>query len=66
MVRTKEGVVRVDTTGTGVGRGVYVCPRSGCWDSVFTGRRLENSLRARICRADLDSLADSVRRLNLA
>jgi len=41
----KDGVVEVDTHGKKTGRGVYLCPFSGCWETGLKGNRLEHALK---------------------
>jgi len=55
IVRTKEGEVSIDPTGRADGRGAYVCPRTGCFESAAQGR-LAGALRARLDEDDVDRL----------
>jgi hypothetical protein len=41
----KDGVVEVDTQGKKIGRGVYLCPFSECWETGLKGNRLEHALK---------------------
>ncbi len=45
VVRTPEGGVMVDETGKRSGRGAYLCPRRGCWETALAKRQLERVLK---------------------
>ena len=45
ITRAQDGMVAVDRTGHGAGRGAYVCPEAECVERA--GRRLAGALRAR-------------------
>ena len=43
-----SNLIEVDLQGKKPGRGVYLCPRSSCWEKGLKGNRLEHSLRTRL------------------
>jgi predicted RNA-binding protein YlxR (DUF448 family) len=57
IVRTPDGVVRVDPTGKLSGRGAYVCPQTSCVDRALREERLARILE----RAIPDDVADGLR-----
>lgn len=48
VVRTPEGAVEIDKTGKKSGRGVYLCPNSGCLEKAYKEHRLERSLKTKV------------------
>lgn len=48
IVRTKDGDIRLDTTGKVSGRGAYLCNNPDCLDKAKKTRRLERSLSTSI------------------
>ena len=55
-VRTPEGSVEVDPSGTRDGRGAYLCARPSCWEEALKNGRLASALRATISAHDRDAL----------
>jgi len=52
IVRTPDGIIRVDETGKANGRGVYLCRNRTCWDkAVGSARRADAGLLAASLRA---------------
>jgi hypothetical protein len=52
IVRTPDGVIRVDETGKANGRGIYLCRNRTCWDkAVGSSRRADAGLLAASLRA---------------
>jgi uncharacterized protein len=49
LVRGEDGVVAVDASGTGAGRGAYVCAEPECADRALKEGRLAHAFRA-ACR----------------
>jgi len=45
LVRIPEGGVEVDASGKKKGRGAYLCPAPGCWETGLNSGRLEYTLR---------------------
>jgi len=45
IVRTPQGEVTLDLTGKKAGRGVYICPQSGCVKKALKGKKLEKNLQ---------------------
>jgi hypothetical protein len=48
LVRTADGDVEVDLTGKKAGRGAYLCPRPGCWETALKRGRVEAALRTKL------------------
>jgi hypothetical protein len=44
VVRTPEGIVRLDATGRAPGRGAYLCREASCWDAAGRRKALEHAL----------------------
>jgi predicted RNA-binding protein YlxR (DUF448 family) len=55
-VRTPEGSVVADPTGTKPGRGAYVHADENCWTQAFKKGALERSLKVSISAADKEAL----------
>jgi len=56
IVRTPTGEVRVDPTGKQAGRGAYLCPTRGCWESALAGQRLQAALKTTLTPESLAAL----------
>jgi len=56
VVRLADGSVEIDTSGRKRGRGAYLCPQEGCWQSAVSGGRLEYALKATLTREDKERL----------
>lgn len=41
-------LVEVDPKGKKPGRGVYICPRKGCWETALKNNRIEYGLRTKL------------------
>ncbi|HKM39966.1 MAG TPA: YlxR family protein [bacterium] len=44
VVRTPDGIIKVDRTGKQSGRGAYICPRRYCLELALKGKRLQKAL----------------------
>ena len=58
VVRTPEGGVMVDETGKRSGRGAYLCPRRGCWETALAKRQLERVLKIALTSESEDHLRE--------
>ena len=59
VVRSPDGVVRVDPKGKASGRGAYLCANATCWETALTKGQLERALRTKLTddeRAELQEL----------
>ena len=56
LFRISEGLIQVDPTGKGTGRGVYLCGATACWDRGVNKGGLERGLRSPLSRADKEYL----------
>ena len=45
VVRTPEGIVKVDRTGRANGRGAYLCKRRACWEQALKRKALDRALK---------------------
>jgi predicted RNA-binding protein YlxR (DUF448 family) len=45
---SSEQHVEVDSKGKKPGRGVYICPRKGCWETALKNNRIEFGLRTKL------------------
>ncbi len=61
VVRTTEGTVSLDATGTEPGRGAYICLTSKCLDSTLIKTNLERALRTTIGIEDKDLLVAQIK-----
>ena len=59
IVRSPDGVVRYDPSGTAPGRGAYVCDRPNCLELAGKRRALQRALRT----ADADPVEHAVEAL---
>ena len=55
--RLPQGVVVVDETGKGPGRGAYVCRRRACWQDRHVVARLGHALKTTLSADDRARLA---------
>jgi hypothetical protein len=62
VVRTPDGVVRLDPTGKAPGRGAYVCAREECVLRARKRDALARSLKVPVERALYESLLEAARR----
>jgi predicted RNA-binding protein YlxR (DUF448 family) len=58
-----EGV-EIDATGRKAGRGAYLCPTAGCWESALKSGKLEFALRTHINPENRDRLIEHAKGLN--
>lgn len=56
IVGDKEGDVRLDLTGKAQGRGVYLCPDSGCFRTARKKQAISRSLGMRVPEEILDGI----------
>ena len=61
IVKSKEGLVSVDTTGKKNGRGAYLCPEEACVKKAMKIRALERMLEAEIPKELYDSLLEKMK-----
>ena len=45
LVRTAEGMVKVDPTGKANGRGAYLHDRRACWETALKNRAVDRTLK---------------------
>lgn len=57
------GGVEIDPKGKKTGRGVYLCPVSGCWERGLKNNRIEFGLRTKLSTENRQSLVEYGRRL---
>lgn len=48
LVRLPDGQAAVDSSGSGPGRGAYVCPTPGCLETALKRGRLARALRGQV------------------
>ncbi len=48
IVRSKDGVMSVDTNGKMSGRGAYICNCVECFDTAVKAKRLERAFKTKI------------------
>ena len=53
-----DGVVEIDLKGKGAGRGIYLCPMRGCWETGLKSNRLEHALRTDITFENRQALVE--------
>ena len=63
IVRTKEGVFELDSTGRKNGRGAYICKDSKCFESLKRARGLDRSFKTQIPMEIYDKLLDELKSL---
>ena len=63
IVRTKEGVFELDSTGRKNGRGAYICKDSKCFESLKKTRGLDRSFTTHIPMEIYDKLLDELKSL---
>ncbi len=56
IVGDKEGNVRLDLTGKAQGRGVYLCPDSGCFRTARKKQAISRSLGRKVPEEILDGI----------
>jgi predicted RNA-binding protein YlxR (DUF448 family) len=57
------GTVEADQKGRKPGRGVYLCPSSGCWEKGLQSNRIEYGLRVKLSAENRQSLLEYGRSL---
>lgn len=60
IVRTKEGVIELDTTGRKNGRGAYICKDVKCFECLKKSRGLDRSFKSQISIEVYDKLFDEL------
>ena len=63
IVRTKEGVFELDSTGRKNGRGAHICKDSKCFESLKKTRGLDRSFKTQIPMEIYDKLLDELKSL---
>jgi predicted RNA-binding protein YlxR (DUF448 family) len=48
LVCNESGIIEIDKEKKKVGRGAYLCPVYGCWETALKGNRLQYALRTTI------------------
>ena len=48
IVKNKDGVISIDSTGKAEGRGAYICDSVECLEKVVKSKRLERVLESKI------------------
>jgi predicted RNA-binding protein YlxR (DUF448 family) len=61
VAKPEGGLVRVDETGKGTGRGAYVCRSIECWTAAALDRRIEHALRQKLGPEDRAALQEWAR-----
>ena len=62
LVSSPAGI-EIDPKGKKAGRGVYLCPRSGCWERGLKTNRIEFGLRTKMSAENRQSLVEYGRSL---
>lgn len=63
IVKTPEGNVEIDLMGKRSGRGAYICPDEGCFETIKKERCLIKALGANIPNETLTSIEKSLREI---
>lgn len=58
IVRTPDGLVRIDPTGKMNGRGAYLCTRPACWVRATTTPILARALNVELAPETIDELKE--------
>ena len=61
IVRTPQGVAKIDAEGKADGRGVYVCPKEECIKKAEKKNRFSGSLKCEVSKDIYNSLAELVK-----
>lgn len=59
VVRTPEGLVRLDEGGRAPGRGAYLCKDAACFEKAASKHLLEARLRAKVTSEDYEKLREA-------
>ena len=60
IVRNKDGVISVDTTGKAAGRGAYICKSRECADKLVKKRVLNKTFACEIPQSVYDGLTEEI------
>lgn len=60
IVRSSEGVVKVDKTSKAPGRGAYICPNPACLERAVKSHALERALEHKIEEAVYNQLKEEL------
>ena len=60
VVRSAEGVVRIDPSGKATGRGAYLCRTMGCLSAAAKKKRLDRVLRTSVPQALYEELQRTI------
>jgi len=63
LVRAENGAIEVDISGKKPGRGAYLCPNKGCWESALKKNRLEYALRTKLSDDNRQILTEYIHNL---
>ena len=58
IVRTPEGVVRIDPTGRLNGRGAYLCDKATCWERATVSNVLSRALNTELTPETIAALTE--------
>ncbi len=61
VVRSPEGVVRIDPKGKAAGRGAYLCANAACWEKALAKGHLERALRTKLRANERAELQEHIR-----
>lgn len=61
IIRTPEGTIRLDRTGRGQGRGVYLCPDPACLEKAKKRHALSRSLGVSVPASVYEELEQALR-----
>ncbi len=56
VVRTTQGVVKIDISGKRAGRGAYLCQKKSCWETALKRRNLNHALKITLDDTTLSTL----------
>jgi hypothetical protein len=62
VVRSPEGEISLDMTGRKPGRGVYLCPKTACFQKARKARRFERALSCAIPEEVYDAMEEELMR----
>ncbi len=60
VVRNKEGLVSLDTTGKAQGRGAYICSKKACLEMAIKNRGLNRSFKCEVPKAVYNKLLEEI------
>ena len=63
IIRTKDGVIELDSSGRKNGRGAYICKDTKCFECLKKSRGLERSFKTQVPVETYDKLLDELKSL---